>query len=566
MENLKRRSVLSLGATLTAGGMLSAAVAGGTREDCDCPPSLSESDGWSSYGGNAGNTKNLPGDDAVPKPEEVAWEYDETGEIAVVDGTVYLNADGVHALDAADGEVLWKTDVSGARGTPGVIGNTVVVGGEQLTALNAETGAVRWTKEFETDEHVADPAVADGSVFVAAETSLFAFNATDGSLEWRRESTEFDTKDGVDSSDSVESVSYAMIPLAVAYESVFGALRGTTDDGESFGGFVALDTSSGETHWTRWVSLWEGKSHSNLIATEDRLYTGSYSDTVFYPIYDPQTGEEIGDTMYMTPPVSTGKYRISSGRYGFDVYNTETEESWNVSGKTVDEWGAPKIIGETVIAPYGPREPIGGGDVEPWVYGYDLEDGSEQWKFSLANIGVEYANSARSFDPIAVDDTIFFRPSGKLVAMRPASSDEDTRGDTDSDAGDGPESGESNGEDESPEKDDDSGDGDTDGSRDGESDGNDQSSGKDGDGADGTESDPQDGAPGDSGDGNQTTGTGGDGDTATGNDSSSGTDGADSETGGSDSTPGFTTGAGLVGGGITLEWLRRRATDDEPEE
>ncbi|ELZ21536.1 pyrrolo-quinoline quinone [Haloterrigena salina JCM 13891] len=33
-----------------------------------------------------------------------------------------------------------------------------------------------------------------------------------------------------------------------------------------------------------------------------------------------------------------------------------------------------------------------------------------------------------------------------------------------------------------------------------------------------------------------------------------------------DGAPGFSAGAGLVGGGLTLEWLRRRVTADESAE
>lgn len=34
----------------------------------------------------------------------------------------------------------------------------------------------------------------------------------------------------------------------------------------------------------------------------------------------------------------------------------------------------------------------------------------------------------------------------------------------------------------------------------------------------------------------------------------------------SDSVPGFTAGTGLLGGALSLEWLRRRAVTDEPDE
>ncbi|SFS92612.1 hypothetical protein [Halostagnicola kamekurae] len=41
---------------------------------------------------------------------------------------------------------------------------------------------------------------------------------------------------------------------------------------------------------------------------------------------------------------------------------------------------------------------------------------------------------------------------------------------------------------------------------------------------------------------------------------------ANERTDDSDSIPGFTTGTGLLGGALSLEWLRRRAVTDEPDE
>lgn len=322
----------------------------------------------------------------------------------------------------------------------------------------------------------------------------------------------------------------------------------------------------------------------------------------------------VTDIMYMSPPVLADDVRITSNRYGFTVYNLDSGESWSPPpvAETVDEWGAPKIVGETVLAIHGPRGLAPEEDPEPMLYGLDVADGSEQWTFSLADVGIDDPGTARLLNPVAVGDTIYLSNPGsrdegsRLVAVRPAASEDEgeTRGDDSDDSDDDSEDPSRDGESDD-EGSSETGDADADESRDDEPDGSgsddpdddaatdegdasdDSDAASDGDsdnetadgGDGGTTSDD---APTDTGDtaGNgssdgaatdtdtgtdgdaDTTGAGSDGDSNNATDTNeTGTDGTDSAEG----SPGFTTGAGLVGGGLTLEWLRRRVTDDDSD-
>jgi outer membrane protein assembly factor BamB len=150
MANWRCRSVLSTGVALAAGGVLASV---GTAETEFEGTAASEADGWSSYRGNAGNTALVSAGGTFPEPKTVAWTYDRAGDLAAVDGTVYLRTGaGVHALDDSEGSVAWTAEELGADGTPAVADDTVYVGGEELTALNASDGKVRWITDLEGGE------------------------------------------------------------------------------------------------------------------------------------------------------------------------------------------------------------------------------------------------------------------------------------------------------------------------------------------------------------------------------------------------------------------------------
>jgi outer membrane protein assembly factor BamB len=106
-----------------------------------------------------------------------AWSVDTGVELgstgpAVANGTVYVGADNVYALDVSDGSQQWQdsSNYDGTVGsTPTVANGTVYVGSADgyLYALNTSDGSVQW--RFETDGAIAAaPTVANGRVAVAS--------------------------------------------------------------------------------------------------------------------------------------------------------------------------------------------------------------------------------------------------------------------------------------------------------------------------------------------------------------------------------------------------------------
>ncbi|MDG5819763.1 PQQ-binding-like beta-propeller repeat protein [Natronococcus sp. A-GB7] len=604
MANWRRRSVLSTGVALAAGGVLASA---GTAETEFEGTTAAEADGWSSYRGNAGNTAFVPANGAFAEPETVAWTYGRAGDLAAVDGTVYLRTGaGVHALDDSEGSVAWTAEGLGADGTPAVADDTVYVGGEELTALDADSGEVRWTADLEGGESTS-PTVADGTVYLVADGELLAVDAADGDVEWRRESValEREAETGTPEIDDA-TVSFAAVPLAVANGSIYAAVGdGTGADGTA--GFAALDAETGETRWTYWEQ-WRWDPHGYVMATADRVYTGSIADGDTYPVLDAETGAEVERLTFRFPPAMTDGTRVTAGRHGFESADHGAGENWSEGGGT-DAWRLPVIVGETVIVPYYP-----GDDHVNALYGFDLEDGTEQWTFTHDDLDIGDLSDWYA----ASEDTVYVAASEdagdeRLVAVRSGSGGEDEESeepasDDGNDSADESESDDGDGEAGSDGDGSDGSDGD-DGAADSESDdpeeiadgnGDDSSETDDGYTGEETDGDADGNATVDSEDtddgttGSDETDAGATDDTTTGDDdvtadgsdddgtreteensSASSRDGDEvdepddgdpvDEDDDTEGMPGFTAGAGIAGGALGLEWLRRRASVEEDD-
>lgn len=565
MTRWSRRSVLGVGGALVAGGLLAPIGASGASAQSS-DGTVAAPDGWSSYHGNPGNTAYVPADEPIPEPEAIAWSYDEEGDIAVVDGTVYLRTSNViHAIDDETGEALWISEEIGADGTPAVAGESVFVGGEQLTALESETGDVRWREQFDDGATVPDPTVAFDLVYVVVDDTLYAFDAGDGSVVWERSTVQLETSSGS------EELSFEAIPVAVANELVYAAV------GDA--GFVALDATTGERKWSYW---WKYSSdpHGYLVATGERLYTGDISDAAESPVLDAKTGERVANTTFRFPLAATDDVRARTNRHSMRVTHYETDKSWSIGG-SVDQWGRPVIVGETVVVPSHLMAD------ESAIFAFDIADGSRRWALGLGEFDINTLDELNwpSDSFVATEETIYITSPNQVVAIRPSDGEERETDSTDTeDENAGPNGSGENATDER-----------SDGSAGGENGTDDdvtdledvidsentttdsenatiESANETGSGDANGSTNASNGSNGSAANGSDGGITGGnesanESPTASSNASSEG--GANGSTDGngdgaaSDDTPGFTGGAGLVGGGLALEWLRRRSSTDE---
>ncbi|WP_312910475.1 PQQ-binding-like beta-propeller repeat protein [Natronosalvus caseinilyticus] len=406
---------MAAGGTLVAGSVL--ATAGVTSEGT-AEAGLEEPTGWSSYGGNPGNARYLPTDGEFPEPERVAWEYDQGGDIAVVDGRVYVcttAAEGpseVHALDAADGSVQWVSEGLPADGTPAVAGDSVYVGGEQLTALNAADGSVRWTREFEADDPtVSSPTVVYGRLYTVANGTLYALDPADGSIDWQRETVEIS-----DDGEALETE-----PVAVAGEQAYAIT--------AEGNIAAFDATTGETAWTS-SGVLGTRMHGPVTATEQAVYIRFHGSGVESLEFDPETGETSTRPGF-SPIAATGETRASHDDLG--VYVSHEEGGWSdgyASKAALGDGGSVTLVGDTLVVT---SETMWGEGRT--ASGFDVEDGTVRWDMPADEADIDV------FRVRAVDEETLYdygRNYGRdrIRALRPAETDEGENEDQNEDGND----------------------------------------------------------------------------------------------------------------------------------
>ncbi|AGB36269.1 outer membrane protein assembly factor BamB family protein [Natronococcus occultus] len=590
MTNWRRRSVLTTGATLATGSVLSSAVTGEVSGDDDLPdPNVDpnpETDAvWPAFDGDAGHARY-----AADAPEfdgealEAAWTVERaSGGVAVVDGVVYTpTEDGVAAFDAADGTVVWEVDDRDLI-EPAVAGDTVyfrsravyenedgnrATDHEEIVALNVSDGSVRWEVDF---DEVGAPTVAYGAVFVFSDGTLYAREADDGSIRWENETITTGPKDHEE---------YDLFGGTAAANGVIY----TAAEGESTRVRVALNPDTGDVVWHT-----EGgpEGVGPIRATSGGVALGQHSHYARH-MYDPLTGEERGKATAEGVELVLGEDIYIGGYYGDALTATSISDD-------ADDWGvdvlrnvndAAAIGGDTVYLHIndnaGTGDTTDADDLDHSEYHDELValnkyNGSERWTISADDRPIGHV--------VAIDDETLYvehddHEGEGLVALREQTGDNgdgdgqedddrqegsDDESKDDEDAGEGPE-GDDDGDAQPEESDDDE--------RDEEYDTEADADGDDDDRGDTDESEDTagDDDPDDLEDGNDeeyepgdVEEDDGDEDDDNGDDDSDAIEDGDDDTAAdeeADSVPGFTTGAGLVGGAVGLEWVRRRAATD----
>lgn len=271
------------------------------------------------------------------------WAYDPDDGVSTTPalgcGAVFVaTLNGVVALGAESGDVLWRSDAIGSsepEGSPVLDGDTLYLGGHGgVVALDAETGRTRWTGGAEGVEQgvaVTDrvyvtsanrddgwvesftrdgdewwtrevgpaytsPVVADGVVYVVTKNgTLHALDAHDGSVTWRA-----DVSHGVTDppavADGVVVVNAGNGDRAYALDASTGERLWTHEVGPTmappavFGdtvlvpgantGIHALDVQTGDliTHWD------VDAAGSTPVLAGGRIYYRSWSDSLVHVV------------------------------------------------------------------------------------------------------------------------------------------------------------------------------------------------------------------------------------------------------------------------------------------
>lgn len=200
-------------------------------------------------------------------------------------------------------------------------------------------------------------------------------------------------------------------------------------------GIAAFDVLTGETRWTHTVEVPTGVDvsqydygYTEVLATENRVYSGGAWQGVRFPILDAQTGEKVDDRAGESYSLSVANdVEASSGDYHLSVHSYETGSSWGKDAPAIEGLGDPIIAGSTVVATH--HVPTVENE-EQGVYGYDLEDGSEQWQFTHPDVDIGELSRGGGF--IVSGETIYVTGDDYLQALRPET-DEPDEGDAEED-------------------------------------------------------------------------------------------------------------------------------------
>lgn len=120
----------------------------------------------------------------------IAWTFHTGGinsTLALANGILYAASvdQYLYALNAKNGALIWKYQISGADyPTPVVVNGVVyVAGGNNLYALRATDGKLLWT--YTGSRYVYLPTVVDGVAYFGASDGLYAVRADTGMLLWK---------------------------------------------------------------------------------------------------------------------------------------------------------------------------------------------------------------------------------------------------------------------------------------------------------------------------------------------------------------------------------------------
>ncbi|SDK04159.1 outer membrane protein assembly factor BamB family protein [Natronorubrum texcoconense] len=543
MPTWKRRSVLATGAALSLGGLSSIGTGSEADDATELPdssidPNPETDEDWPSYDGGAGHSRSISDTREFDgEALEAAWSVaidSGRGEfgaaVAVADDTVYAKTESaVVALEAADGSVVWEADDVDAWG-PAVAGETVALSGEEVVALDRADGSVRWTTEFDPENRgdVSRHTVAYDAVFVIFDGTLYALEIDDGSIRWRLESIR--DEDGEEHEFDTDVAAANGVVYAVSGDFV-----------------LALEPESGDERWRSEVYNGAVSLPSRATATGVLLGGDMYERS----ISDAESGEGIGvvNSEYIEPVLDEEMY-VDGGPHTFSgrSYAADDEYEWDVdihysSVSTV-------ITGDTVYAYVDEANHPPNAEYSADLVALDRFDGTERWVRSADETPVGPIRAISG-------ETIYVDHDGELVALREQTDEEggDDQPDEDNESGEDDDgSGDDGADDDTDEGDDEqSGSEDDDQQQDGED--NTDEAESDGD-------DQQQDGDSESGEGDTDAGSeAGDEDTDTEVDAENETETDVSDD--TDGVPGFTTGAGLLGGATALEWLRRTSGADE---
>jgi outer membrane protein assembly factor BamB len=270
-----------------------------------------------------------------PVDGDVHWRHEPSGTVAgqpvVAGDVVVVGGDGtLEAIDARDGDRLWADPVDGTVNAVAVVEDLVYadVADGTLAAINRLEGNVRW--RYESEDALTGPPVVTGDVVYVGGSELRAVDATTGAVQWTASTT--------------ADVS-AVDQLAVAAGRVFGV--GTVEPDLAV--VTAYDAETGERLWANRVQKDPDVGVGAPVAVGERLYVALEDLRVF----DANAGEQVlaSDVETVagaTPAVDGPRCYLREGRSrvtAVDVAGGKPRWTVDLGAELV----APPVVGRGVV-------------------------------------------------------------------------------------------------------------------------------------------------------------------------------------------------------------------------
>jgi len=303
----------------------------------------------------------------------------------------------------ADPRVAWAGDLERTGGLepdpPVVVDGTVYAGTENLFALDAATGDVRFSYDDYGVSH-SSPTCATTSIYrtktlaisspgrvvgLNAGGGMALFGVHAGKQRWRGP--------GAEPEPSVFGPSKAPPPVTVD-ETVY-AVAPTTSD------IVALEADNGRERWQRRFPTGDtGGTAFRPAVNDDTVYvTGWPSDVA---AFDADTGsqrwnESLDETEINRPPTATETGVVVPTRHGVTLYEDSGDVRWTRNFEGNATVGAAAVAGDRVFVTDGDES----------LYALDLETGDDIWS-------VAFPHEAT---PAVADGVVYVTSGAELIAF-----------------------------------------------------------------------------------------------------------------------------------------------------
>jgi outer membrane protein assembly factor BamB len=180
-------------------------------------------------------------------------EHDHNSRLNYAGGRLYVQGDGLAALNPTDGTVEWQVDVAPGLGGPAIVDGTVYANEQdtnRVSAFDAADGSREWRARIQGRiPYHASPVVGDATLFLTThEGVVHALDVTSGDTRWR-----FDAG------------------AAETAQSTPAFRDGTLYYGTDRGILHAVDVGSGEEQWRVETP---GRIRASPIVLDETLYFG----------------------------------------------------------------------------------------------------------------------------------------------------------------------------------------------------------------------------------------------------------------------------------------------------